>query len=127
MRGTSSGMAFPPPSELAFLVEKEVGRIEFVTDGVHFIWWGGGEIRASSYFEHRDQQGLIYQLGDVFRDPPSLLHRLIQRKVVEVHANDSFLTLTFDDGQELTFDATGRGENGLILFGADLSDGWIVF
>jgi hypothetical protein len=127
VRGTSFSMAFPPPSELAFLVGKKVGRIEFVTDGVHFIWWEGGAIHVTSYFEHRDQQGLIYQLGDVFRDPPSLLHRLIQRKVVEVHANDSFLTLTFDDGQELTFDATGIGENGLILYGADLSDGWIVF
>ncbi len=120
-------MAFPPPSELDFLIGKEVARIAFLTDGVHFIWWGGGEIRVSSYFEHRDQQGLRYQLGDVFRDPPSLLHRLIQRKVAEVHANDSFLTLTFDDGQELTFDSTGIGENGLILFSADLSDGWIVF
>ena len=120
-------MAFPPPSELAFLVGKEVARIAFVTDGVHFHWWGGGVIRVSSEFEHRNQQGLRYQLGDVFCDPPSLLHRLIQRKVVVVHVNESFLTLTFDDGQELTFDATGIGENGLILFGDDLSDGWIVF
>ncbi len=104
-----------------------MARITFVTSGVHFIWWEGGEIHVTSDFEHKDEEGVRYQLGDLFRDPPSLLHRLIQRKVVAVQVSDSSLTLTFDDGQELTFDGAGIGENGLIQFGADLSDGWMVF
>ena len=127
VRGTSLGMTFPPSSELAFLVGKEVAQVAFMTSGVRFIWWEGGELQVASDFEHTDQDGVRHQLGDVFCDPPSLLHRLIQRKVTAVQGNDSFLTLTFDDGQELTIDATGVGENGLIVFGADLSEGWIVF
>lgn len=120
-------MAFPQHSELAFLVGKEVAQVAFVTDGVRFIWWEGGEIRVTSDFEHRDQKGVRYQLGDVFCDQPSLLHRLIQRKVSEIQVNDHFLTLKFDDGQALIFDGTGPGENGLIQFSSDLADGWVVF
>ncbi|MEO1729949.1 MAG: hypothetical protein AAFR64_04355 [Pseudomonadota bacterium] len=127
MSGISFAMAFPPTSELDFLIGKEVAQVAFVTDGIRFIWWEGGEIRVTSDFEHKDQKGVCYRLGDVFRDPPSLLHRLIQSKVSAIQVNDCSLTLTFDDGQELIFDSTGIGENGLIQIGADLSDGWIVF
>ena len=120
-------MTLPPSEELAFLVGKEVARVAFETMGVHVIWMGGGEIHAMSDFEYRDQDGMRHQLGDVFRDPPSTLPRLIQRKVEVVHVTDSGLKLVFDDNQELTFSATGLGENALIQFGTDLSDGWIVF
>lgn len=120
-------MAFPPSSELAFLIGKEVARIAFETSGVHFIWWGGGEIHAMGDFVHKDKCGILHQLGDVFRDPPSKLHQLVQSKVIACHVTDSSLALSFDDGQELTFDGTGLGENGLIQFADDLTGGWIVF
>ena len=77
--------------------------------------------------EHKDKNGVRHQLGDVFRDPPSLLPQLIQRKVVAFRVTNDFLALSFDDGQELIFDGTGLGENGLIQFAADLKGGWVVF
>ena len=127
MHGTRCRMAFPPSNELAFLIGKEVTRVAFQTSGVRIIWWEGGEIDAMCNFEHCDQRGIRHRLGDVFVDPPSMLHRLIQRKVSSVKANGSYLTLTFDDGQELIFDGTGVGENGLIKLGNELTDGYIVF
>ncbi|WP_375290787.1 hypothetical protein [Qipengyuania sp.] len=120
-------MALPPYSEIAFLVGKEVARIAFETSGIHFIWWGGGEIHAMKDFEHKDLDGARHKLGDVFRDPPSMLPRLIQRKIEGVQVEESALNLIFDDGQELSFTATDLGENGLIQFTDDLADGWIVF
>lgn len=78
-------------------------------------------------FEHKDKNGVRHQLGDVFRDPPSLLHRLIQRKVVAFRVTDSFFTLNFDDGQELAFNGSGLGENGLIQLSSDPTDGWVDF
>lgn len=78
-------------------------------------------------FEHKDCDGISHRFGDVFLDPPSLLSRLIQRKVTDVHVDEGYLRLLFDDNQELSFDGTGLGENGLIQLEADLTDGWFVF
>lgn len=102
-------------------------RVAFETAGVHFIWWGGGEIHAMGDFEHRDQDGARHKLGDVFRDPPSTLPQLLQRKIEKVQIEEGALNLIFDDGQELNFTATDLGENGLIKFSDDFADGWIVF
>jgi hypothetical protein len=125
--GHSSGMAAPSSNDLAFLVGKEVARVAFETMGVHFIWEGGGEIHAMGPFIHLGPDGVWRQCDDVFLDPPSLLPRLIQRRVAAVGADGNGFTLVFDDRQELTFDASGLGENGLIQFATDLAEGWIVF
>ena len=125
--GQRFGMTVPPSNDLAFLVGKEVARIAFETSGVHFIWDGGGEIHAMGTFVHVGSDGVSRQFRDVFLDPPSLIHQLIQRKVSAVRADESSFTLVFDDGQELAFDAAALGESGLIQLAADLAEGWIVF
>jgi len=120
-------MAFPPSNELEFLRGQQVTQVVFQTDGVRFVCWGGAEIHAMGDFEHKDHDCNTHQFEDVFLDPPSLLHRLIQRQIFSVEVNGDLLKLSFDDGQELTFNSSPNGENGLIKFGADLTDGWIVF
>lgn len=80
-------------------------------------------------FDHTDEEGNTHEFGEgAWRDPPSLLHRLIQRKVIELDVASNSLTLIFDGGQSLRFMAhEGIGENGLIQLEEDLSEGWIVF
>ena len=120
---------FPPDDDLQFLLGKEVSNIVFGSSGVHFVWWEGGEIHAMRNFDHLDGEGVRHRFGEgMWIDPPSLLHRLVQRRVKTLDVDDQSLTLSFDDGQKLIFHAyTGRGENGLIQFGEDLKDGWIVW
>ena len=120
---------FPPEHELQFRLGKELINVEFRPGGVRFVWWEGGEIHAFRDFDHTDAEGLCHQFGrGVWLNPPSLLHRLIQRKVLALDVDDNSLTLSFDDGQSLVFRAyRGCGENGLILLGKDISDDYIVF
>lgn len=120
---------FPPSDELQFLLGKEVASVRFEPSGVHFVWWEGGEIHAMRNFDHTDEQGMQHQFGNgMWFDPPSLLHRLVQRKVAALDVNDNSLRLAFDDGQTLVFHAeAGNGEHGLIQLGNDLKDDWIVF
>jgi hypothetical protein len=120
---------FPPEHELQFLLGKEISNVVFGTGSVHFVWWEGGEIHAMRDFDHTDPEGLCHQFGrGMSLNPPSLLHRLIQRKVLALNVDDNSLTLRFDDGQSLVFRAyTGCGENGLILLGKDISEDYIVF
>ena len=119
---------FPPIDDLNFLLGKEISNIVFETCGVHFIWWDGGEIHAMRDFSHIDPEGKYHQFGEGLLDPPSLLHRLIQRKVVALEVNEDSMVMKFDDGQSLIFHAVaGRGENRLIQFGRTLEDDWIVW
>ena len=119
---------FPPSNELQFLLGKEVASVRFEPSGVHFMWWEGGEIHAMRNFDHTDQEGVQHQFGDRRSDPLSMLHRLVQRKVAALDVNDNSLTLAFDDGQTLVFYAeAGTGEHGLIQFGNDLKDDYIIF
>ncbi|MBS0482772.1 MAG: hypothetical protein JSR96_11615 [Proteobacteria bacterium] len=119
----------PPANELQFLLGKEISSIIFGSSGVHFVWCDGGEIHAMRDFDHTDQGGVRHQFGNGMRfDPPSLLHRLVQRKVTALDVNENSFILTFDDGQALVFHAqAGNGENGLIQLGSSLSDDYIVW
>ena len=120
---------FPPADELQFLLGKEVSSIRFEPSGVHFVWWEGGEIHAMRDFDHIDREGTQHHFGEgMWSDPASLLHHLIQRKVTALDVKDASLTLNFDDGQKLVFfSCTGSGENGLIQFGNDLKDDYIIW
>ncbi|MBN8484606.1 MAG: hypothetical protein J0L50_07480 [Sphingomonadales bacterium] len=120
---------FPPRSDLTFLLGKELARVAFEPCGVHFIWWGGGEIHAMRDFDHTDDKGTCSEFGSGnWLDPPSLLHRLIQRKVSAVELLEDSLVLKFDDGQLLRFYALKDAvENVLIQLGNELKDDYILF
>ena len=120
---------FPQPNELQFLVGKELTKVTFYSGEIYFGWWDGGGLSARFAFEHMDEAGRKQTFeGGGTGEPPSLLHRLLQRVVSYVEVEASHLTLGFDDGQRLRFLAEpGRGECGLIQFTDDLADGWIVY
>ena len=122
-------MTFPAQSELEFLVGKEVTRISFGTSSIYFAWWEGGGIDAMGYFDHIDCTGVCSEFGKSnWVDPPSLLHRLLQHKIVSLKTSTETLELLFDDTQLLRFHAVPNLiENGLIMFGNDLQAGYIIF
>ena len=120
---------FPPRTDLTFLLGKELTRVAFEPGGVHFIWCDGGEIHAMRDFDHTDEKGTCSKFGrGNWRDPPSLLHRLIQRKVSALELHEDSLVLKFDEGQSLRFYALKDAvENVLIQLGHDLKDDYILF
>ena len=122
-------MPFPPRSELELLLGKAVSRISIGTSSIHFIWWEGGGIDVSGYFDHIDSSGVCREFGEGnWVDPPSLLHRLLQRKIISLETGPETLELAFDDKQLLRFyGKTNLPENGLIMFGNDLMEDYIVF
>jgi len=81
------------------------------------------------YFDHIDSTGVCREFGKSnLVDPPSLLHRLLQHEIVSLKTSTETLELLFDDKQLLRFHAVAYlGENGLIMFGNDLQDGYIIF
>lgn len=80
-------------------------------------------------FDHTDDKGTCSEFGNGnWLDPPSLLHRLIQRKVSAVELLEDSLVLKFDDGQLLRFYALKDAvENVLIQLGHELKDDYILF
>lgn len=79
--------------------------------------------------EHIDENGQTHSYDNAaFTGPPLLLHRLLSKRTVMLNVEPFCLTLGFEGGQQLRFfAATGRGENGLIMFGQKLEDDYIVF
>jgi hypothetical protein len=120
---------FPPPSELQFLVGKELSEVALAAHSVHFRWWGGGQISVNGDIEHVDQNGTVHEYdGTAYAGPPLLLHRLIQKRVVMLEVQPTRLALGFEGGQQLRLLAEGgRGECGVIQFTDKLEDGYLVY
>lgn len=121
--------AFPDAAELQFLVGRQLSEIVLQPNAVQFRWWEGGQITAMFDIEHVDEDGRNHRYDNAaFTGSPLLLHRLLSKRIVMLHVEAFCLTLGFEGGQQLRFfAATGRGENGLIMFGANLEEDHIVF
>jgi hypothetical protein len=121
--------AFPPVSELQFLVGKELGQIALDPNSVQFRWSEGGRITVQWGFEHVDEDGATHSYDCTsWSGPPLLLHRLIQKKISAIEALPLCLTLTFEGGQLLRLKSEHCPyECGIIQFTDHLGDGWIVY
>ncbi|MGZ3173003.1 MAG: hypothetical protein ACXWJC_08095 [Croceibacterium sp.] len=121
--------AFPPSSELQFLVGKELCQIAFDPNSVQFRWSEGGQITVNDEMEHVDESGTVHFYDcTAYTGPSLLLHRLIQKKIVMLEVQPFCLTLGFEGGQLLRLRSEeGPWECGLIALSDDLADGWIVF
>jgi hypothetical protein len=120
---------FPPASELQFLVGKELNQIGLAPHSVQFRWWEGGLITAQGEIEHVDEAGRVHAYDCTAHiGPPLLLHRLIGKKITMLEVQPLCLTLAFEGGQLLRLKSEeGPWECGLIQFGDDLAQGWIVY
>jgi hypothetical protein len=101
---------FPPRSELAFLIGKEVGHITLDPWGTQFCFSDGGAIVVEGAFEHVDASGVgrLHQQQEAQDRGPVFLRELLQRTINDVAVEPLLLTLSFDGGAILRIHSDER-------------------
>jgi hypothetical protein len=95
--------AFPPASELQFLVGLEIEQICLDPWSTQFRLNGGVNISVQGSFEHVDLQGRSHehQCGEEQDRGPVFLRELIQQRISLLHLEPHCLTLSFGNGSRL--------------------------
>ena len=121
--------AFPTPSELEFLVGKEIGQICLDPNSVQLLFWNGGRIHIDHDFEHIADDGRSYRYDCAAHSgPPLLLHHLIAKNIVSLDVARLSLSLNLNDGQKLIlYSEEGPYECGQIWSGDEPADGYIIY
>jgi hypothetical protein len=108
--------AFPPSADLPPFIGDTLWQIRFDPNSLQFVFESGLRLVSQDSTEHVQPDGRVLRYeNEAFRDPPTLLHRLIGKSVTSVGREDLMLTLTFSDGAVLrVFSEVGAYESGQI-------------
>ncbi len=93
---------FPPLADLQRLVGDTLWQIRFDPNSLQFIFDSGLNLVSQDSVEHVQPNGdTLRHENESYRDPPTLLHRLIGKSITTVDREDLLLTLAFSDGATL--------------------------
>ena len=95
--------AFPPASDLEFLVGREIGQICLNPWSVQFRFSEGGYIAVEGAFEHVDIKGEVHRHQDSYEQDRGqvALRELIQRRVTKIEVSAHCLALFMEEGGQL--------------------------
>lgn len=95
--------AFPPASDLQFLIGLEVGQICLDPWSTQVRFSQGGRITIEGPFDHRDAKGALHahQAGEGQDRGAVYLRDLIQQQITRVEREPRRLTLVFANGAVL--------------------------
>jgi hypothetical protein len=94
---------FPPAKNLEPLVGDSIVQIRLDPNSVQILFESGLTLLVQKRLTHEceGQDRYEYQC-EAWRDGPALLHRLVQKSVVEIDRQDWSLSITLNDGSILT-------------------------
>ncbi|MNI24109.1 hypothetical protein D3C73_777180 [compost metagenome] len=95
--------AFPPATDLQFLVGLEVGQICLDPWSTQLRFADGGRISIEGPFDHRDAQGQLHthQTGEGQDHGAVFFRDLIQQQITFLESEPKRLTLVFGNGARL--------------------------
>lgn len=115
--------AFPPASDLQFLIGREIQQICLDPWSVQFRFHPVGQISVESLFEHVTASGETHRHEVADREArPLHLYEIMQQPIVDIAVQDDWLTLLLGNGAKLRIFAEvgGQYESGQIHEGADM-------
>jgi hypothetical protein len=94
-------IAFPPASDLSFLIDQTLDQISFAPFSTQFHF-EKSRLISELAVQQLEPDGSIWDYKCVAGEAsPSMLHRLVGKRVVNVSTEPMQLTISFEGGSEL--------------------------